>query len=92
MYPLLTSFGISNYISIRPKPNSNVSRHLHLQQGWIGRWGCTPTHGAEWVFFFIFLNPWGLARARLKTAPTDEVVDVDIVVVVEDIEEVDEEL
>ena len=34
----------------------------------------------------------GLARARLNTASTDEVVDIDIVVVVEDIEEVDEEL
>ena len=33
VYPLLASFGISSYISIRPKPNSNVSRYLHLQQG-----------------------------------------------------------
>ena len=32
-----------------------------------------------------------MARARLNTAPTDEVVDVDVVVVDGDIEEVDEE-
>ena len=32
-----------------------------------------------------------MARARLNTAPTDEVVDVDVVVVDGDIEEVDED-
>ena len=31
-----------------------------------------------------------MARARLNAAPTDKVVDVDVVVVNEDIEEVDE--
>ena len=31
-----------------------------------------------------------MARARLNAAPTDKVVDVDVVVVDEDIEEVDE--
>ena len=33
-----------------------------------------------------------MERARLNTAPTDKVVDVDVVVVDEDIEEVDEKL